>query len=64
MTAPDYITVDRTTNERDALLSDDPNFAGSGKWRHSGWYWIPSEHLGIIMKVYAETKGEVEQLAL
>lgn len=59
LAAPDYITVDRTTNESRCIASDDPNFAGSGSGATAGGIGYPRTSVSRYnYEVYAENKGE------
>lgn len=59
VTAPDYITVDRTTNESRCIASDDANFAGSGSGATAGGIGYPRTVVSRYnYEVYAENKGE------
>ena len=59
LNAPDYTTVDRTTNESRCIASDDPNFAGSGSGATADGLGYPRTYTSRYnYEVYAENKGE------
>ena len=59
LVAPDYCTVDRTTNESRCVASDDANLAGSGSGATAGGVGYPRTYTSRYnYEVYAENKGE------